>query len=119
MEFLASNWIYFIFAGLMIFLMSKGGGCCGGHSHGSHSNDGHSHGGGCCGGHSDDNNNSHNHGHDELNNRPMNELEAVKDPVCGMYVNPDTAIRETIDGKTYYFCSESCRKQFVKSHGTV
>lgn len=99
MEFLASNWIYFIFAVLMIFMMTKGGGCCGGHS--------------------GDNNNSHNHGHDELNNRPMNELETVKDPVCGMYVNPDTAIRETIDGKTYYFCSESCRKQFVKSHGTV
>ncbi|MDF2883092.1 MAG: hypothetical protein K0R54_3649 [Clostridiaceae bacterium] len=118
MEFLAGNWIYFVFAGIMIFMMTKGGGCCGGSSHGSHSHDGNSHGGGCCGGHSNDNHNSYNHGHDELN-QPMNEIDTVKDPVCGMYINPDTAIRETIDGKTYYFCSESCRKEFLRKQNTI
>lgn len=37
----------------------------------------------------------------------------VKDPVCGMNVDPNTANFETeFDGERYYFCSESCMKAF-------
>jgi Cu+-exporting ATPase len=37
----------------------------------------------------------------------------MKDPICGMYVDERTAqIRKTIRGATYYFCSESCLRQF-------
>ncbi len=36
-----------------------------------------------------------------------------KDPVCGMEVNPDEAIKLVKDGKTYYFCSNSCREEFL------
>lgn len=35
------------------------------------------------------------------------------DPVCGMTVDPATsAITATLDGKTYYFCAEGCRRSF-------
>ena len=37
----------------------------------------------------------------------------VKDPVCGMAVDPATAARQiTYNGKTYYFCSEVCKQKF-------
>ncbi len=40
----------------------------------------------------------------------------VKDPVCGMTVDPDTArtagLFAEAQGKTYYFCSEECKEKF-------
>ena len=36
-----------------------------------------------------------------------------KDPVCGTFVAPSTALRATVKGETFYFCSEECRKKFV------
>ena len=43
------------------------------------------------------------------------------DPVCGMDVDEAKARAEgkfaTVDGKTHYFCSESCRDGFVAKHG--
>jgi len=39
--------------------------------------------------------------------------EKVKDVVCGMEIDPDTAAAtEEYKGKTYYFCSPGCRDQF-------
>jgi YHS domain-containing protein len=35
-----------------------------------------------------------------------------KDPVCGTYLAPSSAIRETVGGATYYFCSPECRDKF-------
>ncbi len=35
-------------------------------------------------------------------------VKLVRDPVCGTYVSPDSAIK---DGQNY-FCSEKCRKEF-------
>ena len=37
----------------------------------------------------------------------------AKDPVCGMSVDEATAIKAERDGKTYYFCCESCRQKFM------
>jgi Cu+-exporting ATPase len=38
-----------------------------------------------------------------------------KDPVCGMMVDPKTvADKSEYKGKTYYFCSPGCKKQFDK-----
>ena len=35
------------------------------------------------------------------------------DPVCGMQVNQQNAAgRSAHQGKTFYFCSENCKKQF-------
>ena len=46
----------------------------------------------------------------------MNEAikAAEKDPVCGMAVDPDrAAARSAHDGKTFYFCSQSCATKFA------
>ena len=45
-----------------------------------------------------------------------------KDPVCGMEVDPDSALMADRAGVTYYFCSEKCRtefesERFVLHHG--
>jgi len=38
---------------------------------------------------------------------------AEKDPVCGMMVEPQTAVASAEhDGKTYYFCSMDCKEEF-------
>jgi YHS domain-containing protein len=34
------------------------------------------------------------------------------DPVCGMDVEEDTPFKSTQDGRTIYFCSESCKQEF-------
>ncbi|MFH0896460.1 MAG: heavy metal translocating P-type ATPase [Candidatus Bathyarchaeota archaeon] len=36
-----------------------------------------------------------------------------RDPVCGMQVDPEHGLKEAIGGKTYYFCSEECRRTFL------
>jgi len=42
------------------------------------------------------------------------KAKTVKDVVCGMNVNPETAkFKTTHEGETYYFCSESCQKKFT------
>jgi len=39
----------------------------------------------------------------------------VKDPVCGMTVEEkDSKATCTYDGKTYHFCSDTCKKKFEK-----
>ena len=39
----------------------------------------------------------------------------VKDPVCGMSVEDKDAVATcTYAGKTYYFCSNECKKKFEK-----
>jgi len=37
----------------------------------------------------------------------------AKDPVCGMEINPQDAIKLEKDGKTFYFCSEHCKDKFL------
>lgn len=99
MDFLINNWWYILLIGFFGFMMFRGGGCCGGHSHEDHNHgeDGHS---------ADDSRKN-------LNDSVQNNVDMVRDPVCGMYIYPDTAIKEEVDGKTYYFCSESCRTKFL------
>jgi YHS domain-containing protein len=42
----------------------------------------------------------------------------VKDPVCGMDVEPKTAAgKSDYQGQTYYFCSPGCKKAFDKEPG--
>ena len=40
----------------------------------------------------------------------------TRDPICGMTVNPDTALHAEHDGQTHYFCSEQCREQFLSAY---
>ena len=47
--------------------------------------------------------------------RPEPGAKLVRDPVCGMNVDPATANqRADYGGATYYFCSPGCRSKFVK-----
>ncbi len=40
----------------------------------------------------------------------------AKDPVCGMQVDEKQAAgKSEFDGKTYYFCSPSCKATFDKN----
>jgi YHS domain-containing protein len=42
----------------------------------------------------------------------------TKDPVCGMEVDEKKAQRtSTFDGRTYHFCSDSCKKRFDDDPG--
>lgn len=94
------NILYFLLiGGLMVFMMRRGGGCCGGHgSHGGHG--GHSHTG---------------HGHDTGSHADHGaQDEYAVDPVCGMKVSKKNAIIRQIDGQTYYFCSVHCADSFKK-----
>ncbi|MES2642485.1 MAG: YHS domain-containing protein [Myxococcota bacterium] len=44
---------------------------------------------------------------------PVETLEAVKDLVCGMDVEPRTAAaRREFQARTYYFCSHVCAGSF-------
>jgi putative ABC transport system ATP-binding protein len=36
-----------------------------------------------------------------------------RDPVCGMAVERETAVRAERDGRTYWFCSRGCRAEFL------
>ncbi|RUL87981.1 YHS domain-containing protein [Tautonia sociabilis] len=39
--------------------------------------------------------------------------ERVKDPVCGMDVDPERVAGESeYEGRTYYFCSPGCKRRF-------
>jgi len=39
------------------------------------------------------------------------QISAV-DPVCGMSVNPTSALKRQHEGKSFYFCSEGCARNF-------
>jgi len=38
----------------------------------------------------------------------------IKDPICGMTVDPKTAIKLTKEGKDYFFCSSLCKDKFIR-----
>jgi len=55
---------------------------------------------------------SHDH---HLHHQDAPDTGAIKDPVCGMTVDPDTTSHRTdYEGKTYYFCSAGCLARFEK-----
>ena len=39
-------------------------------------------------------------------------VRLIRDPVCGTFVAPGSALSLTSRGATYYFCSEKCRGEF-------
>ncbi len=43
-------------------------------------------------------------------------MAKVKDLVCGMEVDTDTAAaKTTYEGKTYYFCAPGCKVEFERN----
>ncbi|SCY97900.1 heavy metal translocating P-type ATPase [Microvirga guangxiensis] len=56
------------------------------------------------------------HDHSEHHHHPQPGADAakVKDPVCGMMVDPHTTThRAQYEGKPYYFCSSGCHSKFT------
>jgi YHS domain-containing protein len=44
------------------------------------------------------------------------ESTMAEDPVCGMSVDEKKAVAQSVySGKTYYFCSKVCQKEFEKN----
>ena len=39
-------------------------------------------------------------------------VKLARDPVCGTFVAPSTALSAEAGGTTHYFCSEKCRSEF-------
>jgi len=67
--------------------------------------------GSCCGGHG---NMASAHRHHGSDHHPTGLPGAVKDPVCGMDVDPATAKHHAKhSGADYYFCSAGCHTKFV------
>jgi Cu+-exporting ATPase len=55
---------------------------------------------------------AHDHSHEHHDHAAADHK--VKDPVCGMMVDPHTAKhRHTHHGHTYYFCNPRCREKFI------
>ena len=70
-------------------------------------------GSGCCSAHGKGDEHGHNHGHGHDVNKGA-ATRKVKDPVCGMDVDPQTAkFRAEHEGRPYYFCSAGCRTKFI------
>jgi len=71
----------------------------------------------CCGGGgaaaSTDAHQHHGHHHDHGAHHD-HAAHAVKDPVCGMTVDPATAKHQAQhDGETFYFCAQRCKEKFL------
>jgi Cu+-exporting ATPase len=50
-----------------------------------------------------------------INLEGLQGLTKSSDPVCGMEVQATTAAASIIhEGKTFYFCSQDCKKAFEK-----
>lgn len=48
------------------------------------------------------------------NHAPQESAGALKDPVCGMNVKPDSPHHTSHQGQSYYFCSAGCLEKFRK-----
>jgi Cu+-exporting ATPase len=56
----------------------------------------------------------HSHHHDHATQGHADHVHRMKDPVCGMMVDPHTAKhRHEHRGHTYYFCNPRCREKFI------
>jgi YHS domain-containing protein len=40
-------------------------------------------------------------------------VKLERDPICGTYVTPGSALSLTAGGSTHYFCSEKCRREYL------
>ena len=43
-----------------------------------------------------------------------NTAELIQDPQCGAYILPVQGVVAKVQGRTYHFCSEGCREEFIQ-----
>jgi YHS domain-containing protein len=53
-------------------------------------------------------------GYQQVQGRPQPRLKLVRDPNCGTFVSPASALVTRVAGQTVYFCSEKCRHEWEK-----
>ena len=41
-------------------------------------------------------------------------VKLVRDPNCGTFVSPSSALATRVAGETHYFCSEKCRREYER-----
>jgi uncharacterized protein len=41
------------------------------------------------------------------------EADLIQDPQCGAYILPAQGVTARVGGKTFHFCSESCKAKFL------
>lgn len=60
-----------------------------------------------------------NHHHDHTSHsHPPGKMTVVRDPVCGMIVDPHEGKPSAdVEGKTYHFCCDGCRRKFEAMPG--
>ena len=51
-------------------------------------------------------------GYQRVNQAGPSAVKLVRDPSCGTFVSPTTALATRRAGQTHYFCSEKCRREF-------
>jgi len=97
-EFIKNNWWYFLVVGIFGYMMLRKGGT------------------GCCSGHNHSKNNDSTSDHQVREDKVDSNIDKIaKDPVCGMEVDTTSALNVTKYGRTYYFCSKSCKREFMES----
>lgn len=47
------------------------------------------------------------------------EKSVTKDPICGSSIDTTTALHTQRGGKTFYFCSDACRQDFMQRPVTM
>jgi YHS domain-containing protein len=48
--------------------------------------------------------------------QPLQDV-LVEDPVCHIFIPKGQAQPLLMDGETFYFCSDECRKKFIQNKG--
>ncbi len=49
-----------------------------------------------------------------IKERTLSNMNMVKDPVCGMMVDPDTSLTAVYQKESFYFCSDLCKRTFLE-----
>jgi YHS domain-containing protein len=52
------------------------------------------------------------HDHNQMPSAPAATGDKAKDPICGMMIAKDKAIKHTHEGADYYFCADACLAKF-------
>jgi YHS domain-containing protein len=50
----------------------------------------------------------------QVADRRTKAVKIVRDPICGTFVSPATALAARASGETTYFCSEKCRREWER-----
>lgn len=53
-------------------------------------------------------------GYQRVDGPRASAVKLVRDPTCGTFVSPASALATRLGGETHYFCSEKCRREYER-----